>query len=46
MSNLRYMDFGYMSYTEQGKTVKTGIGMIPAGNEETVTKVVTPLVKG
>ncbi|MEH2928691.1 type VII secretion protein EssC [Candidatus Ventrimonas sp. KK005] len=46
VSNLRYMDFGYMSYTEQGKTVKTGIGMIPAGNEETVTKVVTPLVKG
>ncbi len=46
VSNLRYMDFGYMSYTDQAKIVKSGIGMLPSGNEETVTKVVVPLVKG
>ena len=46
VSNLRYMDFGYLSYTEQSKTLKNGIGMLPLGNEESVTKVVVPLVKG
>lgn len=46
VSNLRYMDFGYLSYTEQAKTLKNGIGMIPSGNEDTVTRVVVPLVKG
>lgn len=46
VSNLRYMDFGYLSYTEQAKTLKNGIGMLPLGNEDTVTKVVVPLVKG
>ncbi len=46
VSGLRYMDFGYMSYTEQAKTVKAGIGMLPLGNEDAVTKVVIPLVKG
>ncbi|MDD3253291.1 MAG: type VII secretion protein EssC [Lachnospiraceae bacterium] len=46
VSNLRYMDFSNMSYTEQAKTCKAGIGMLPLANEETVSKVVVPLVKG
>lgn len=46
VSGLRYMDFGYLSYTEQSKTCKCGIGMLPAGNEEDVNRVVIPLVKG
>jgi S-DNA-T family DNA segregation ATPase FtsK/SpoIIIE len=46
VSSLRYMDFSYMSYTEQGKTQKMGIALLPTGNEDTVTKVVIPLVKG
>ncbi len=46
VSNLRYMDFSYLSYTEQAKTYKPGIGMLPSANEEDVYKVVVPLVKG
>lgn len=46
VANLRYMDFSYLSYSEQSKTGKAGIGMLPAGNEETVSRVVVPLVKG
>ena len=46
VSNLRYMDFDYLSYGEQAKATKAGIGMLPADNEEDVTKVVVPLVKG
>lgn len=46
VSGLRYMDFSYLSYSEQSKTSKAGIAMLPSGNEETVTKAVIPLVKG
>lgn len=46
VSNLRYMDFSYLSYTEQAKTTKAGIGMLPSANEEDVCRVVVPLVKG
>ena len=46
VSNLRYMDFGYMNYTEQAKTFKAGIGQLPSGNDDSVARVVVPLVKG
>lgn len=46
VSNLRYMDFGYLNYTEQAKTSKAGIGQLPTGNDEKATRVVLPLVKG
>ncbi|NBH71646.1 type VII secretion protein EssC [Clostridiaceae bacterium] len=46
VSGLRYMDFGYLNYTEQAKAYKPGIGLLPTGNDENVTRVVLPLVKG
>ncbi len=46
VSSLRYMDFSYLSFGEQNKSYKAGIGMIPAGNDEEVRKAVIPLVKG
>ena len=46
VSNLRYMDFSYLSYTEQSMTCKSGIAMLPAANEEDVHRIVIPLVKG
>lgn len=46
VQNIRYFDFTGIPYTEQGKTQKIGIGMIPAGNGEEARKVVLPLVKG
>lgn len=46
VNNLRYFDFGNVSYTEQSKGQKIGIGMIPAGNEDDVSKIVIPLVRG
>ena len=39
VSNLRYMDFGYMNYTEQAKTFKAGIGQLPSGNDDSVARV-------
>lgn len=45
-SNIRYMDFGYLSYTEQNKIQKPGMGMIPSGNEDYAESIVVPLVKG
>lgn len=41
----RIMNFDYVPYTEQTKPQKTGIGMLPA-NDDDVRKVVVPLVKG
>lgn len=46
VANLRYMDFGNLNYTEQNKVQKPGIGMLPMANEEEVSRVVVPLVKG
>lgn len=46
VSSLRYMDFSYLNYTEQSKVQKPGIAMLPSGNDDTVAKVVVPLVKG
>lgn len=46
VSNLRYMDFSYLSYSEQSKTCKAGIAMLPIGNESEVSRIVIPLVKG
>lgn len=46
VANLRYMNFGNLSYTEQNKVHKAGTGMLPMANEEDVSQVVVPLVKG
>ncbi len=46
VQNIRYFDFTGIPYAEQGKTQKTGTGIIPAGNGEEARKVVLPLVKG
>ncbi len=46
VASLKYMDFEYLAYGDQTKTMKAGIGMLPAHNEEDVAKVVVPLVKG
>ncbi|MCM1539158.1 MAG: type VII secretion protein EssC [bacterium] len=46
VQNIRYFDFTGIPYTEQAKTQKTGIGIIPAQNGEEARKIVLPLVKG
>lgn len=42
----RIMNFDYVPYAEQTKTLKPGIGMLPVNEDEDVRKVVIPLVKG
>lgn len=42
----RIMDFNYVHYTEQTKTQKPGIGMLPANYDEDVRRVIVPLMKG
>lgn len=46
VSSQRIFNFDHIPYNEQSKTMKTGIGLIPYQEEETVHKVVIPLVKG
>ncbi len=46
VSAQRIFNFDYIPYNEQAKAAKTGIGFIPYQEEETVHKVVIPLVKG
>lgn len=45
-TNIRYFDFSNVTYIEQNKTQKVGIGMIPMGNGDMTVKVVIPLVRG
>lgn len=40
------MDFDYVHFTEKSRTQKPGVGMLPANEEETVRKVIVPLMKG
>lgn len=42
----RIMNFDYVPYAEQTKSLKPGIGMLPLNDEEDVRKVVVPIVKG
>jgi S-DNA-T family DNA segregation ATPase FtsK/SpoIIIE len=42
----RIMNFDYVPYLEQSKTLKPGIGMLPANDDDDVRKVMVPLVKG
>ena len=42
----RIFNFDYVPYAEQSKSQKPGIGMLPASDDETVRKVVVPLMKG
>lgn len=42
----RIMNFDYVPYSEQNKSQKPGIGMLPANDDEDVRKVVIPLIKG
>ena len=46
VSAQRIFNFDYIPYNEQSKALKTGIGLVPSQEEETVHKVVIPLVKG
>lgn len=46
VSSQRIFNFDYIPYNEQSKAMKTGIGLVPYQEEETVQKVVIPLVKG
>ena len=46
VSNVRYFDFSNFLYTEQSKTQKVGIGMLPTGDDEVTEKIVIPLVRG
>jgi S-DNA-T family DNA segregation ATPase FtsK/SpoIIIE len=45
-SNIRYLDFSNISYAELNKMQKTGVALIPAGNEEATDKIMIPFVKG
>ena len=45
VSAQRILNFDYVPYMEQGKTVKKGIAMLPANEEETTTTVVLPLYR-
>lgn len=42
----RIMNFDYVPYTEQTKSQKPGIGMLPADDNDDVRKVAVPLMKG
>lgn len=42
----RIMDFSYIPYNEQNMVLKPGVGLLPSNDEEKVTKVIIPLVKG
>ncbi|MBO5030825.1 MAG: type VII secretion protein EssC [Lachnospiraceae bacterium] len=46
VSSQRIFNFDYIPYNEQTKAVKAGIGLVPYHEDETVHKVVIPLVKG
>lgn len=46
VSGQRIFNFDYVPYTEQTKSLKAGIGCVPYQEEESVQKVVIPLVKG
>lgn len=42
----RIMNFNYIPYSEQNTILKPGIGLLPLNDDEDVTRVVVPLVKG
>ncbi len=46
VTNIRYFDFSNVTYMEQSKTQKVGVGMIPTGNEDMAGRVIIPLVRG
>ena len=46
VSSQRIFNFDYVPYNEQTKAMKAGIGLVPYHEEETVHRVVIPLVKG
>ncbi len=41
----RIFNFDYLSYTEQNKSLKPGVAMLPSNEEEDVRKVIIPLLK-
>lgn len=45
VSAQRVLNFDYVPYMEQNKTVKKGIAMLPTSEEETTTTVVLPLYR-
>ncbi len=42
----RILNFEYVHFTERNKLLKPGIAMLPVNNEEDVSKIVVPLLKG
>lgn len=42
----RIMNFDYVPYSEQTKTQKPGVGMLPSSDEDEVRKIIVPLMKG
>ena len=46
VSSLRYFDYSHLPFTMQSKPTKPGVGLLPAGNEDSVVQVVLPNVKG
>ena len=46
VASQRIMNFDYVPYSEQTKSLKPGIGMLPANEDDDVRKVVVPIVKG
>lgn len=42
----RIMNFDYVPYAEQSKSLKAGIGMLPYNEEEETKRVIVPLMKG
>lgn len=45
VSSQRIFNFDYLPFMEQGKTLKAGIGLLPGNEEDSVHKIVVPLVK-
>ena len=46
VASQRIMNFDYVPYSEQTKSLKPGIGMIPENEDDDVRKVIVPIVKG
>lgn len=42
----RLMNFNYIPYNEQSTVLKPGVGLLPQNDDEDVTRIVIPLMKG
>lgn len=46
VASQRLLNFDYVPYAEQNKSLKPGIGMLPANDDDDARKIAVPLVKG